>query len=154
MNLLRMRENVGISATDNQDDINKYILEQIEQRQRNNHRFIPESLKREIINTIASKSEGMFQWAALQIDQVMSLSLESDIRKRLGQLPKDLESTYDEIFAQINDSDGSKPEIAARAFQWVMCCKAPLVAEELLLAVCQNPNIDSITKADAGLDIN
>lgn len=84
----------------------------------------------------------------------MSLSLESDIRKRLGQLPKDLESTYDEIFAQINDSDGSKPEIAARAFQWVMCCKAPLVAEELLLAVCQNPNIDSITKADAGLDIN
>lgn len=59
MNLLRMRENVGISATDNQDDINKYILEQIEQRQRNNHRFIPESLKREIINTIASKSEGM-----------------------------------------------------------------------------------------------
>ncbi|RFU29639.1 hypothetical protein B7463_g6719, partial [Scytalidium lignicola] len=150
--LLEMKENISISATDNENDITKYLREKIDYNQKERRYPISDNLKTEIVNRISSESDGMFQWAALQIDQVLSLSRESDIRKRLGQLPEGLTKAYDEIFTQIKKSDGSKPEIAARALQWVMCAIRPLGIEELVVAVCQDPDNDTVQQAD--MDIN
>src|SRR5215471_9516111 len=94
-----------------------------------------------------------FQWAALQIDQVIFLERERDIRECLGQLPEDLTTTYNEIYAQIKTAEGSKSEIAIRALQWVMCACRLLDTELLVAAVCQDPEDEKTQAVDIGVDI-
>jgi hypothetical protein len=98
------------------------------------------------------KKQNRFQWAALQIRQLLSLQREDFIRARLGKLPKDLEATYDEIFATIEVQDEGKPDIAIRAFQWVTCSARPLSPAEFVVAVCQDPDVDDPQGVD--IDIN
>lgn len=72
----------------------------------------------------------------------MDLELEDDICERLGRLPADLKEAYDDIYSKIQNSKGSKPVIAARAFQWIMCSAVPLRADALVAVVCQDPEDD------------
>ena len=86
-----------------------------------------------------------FQWAYLQIRQLLGLKQERTIRDQLGKLPKDLKAAYDEIYSSMSQSE---KEIADRAFQWVMCSNTPLTSEILLPAVCQDPENDAINSLD------
>ena len=56
-----------------------------------------------------------FQWAFLQIKQLLDLLQEEHIRERLGKLPKDLKDAYDEIYNGISERE---KQVANRAFQW------------------------------------
>jgi hypothetical protein len=90
---------------------------------------------------------------SLQIIQLHKLlPRERDIRKHLGKLPKSLNTAYNEIYAQVQAQEGSAPEIANRAFQWVMCSYIPLSSAELVAAVCQDPETDTVDPVD--IDIN
>jgi len=51
--------NVGISATDNQDDISKFVVEAIEADKKTRRKPIPQELRDEIIQTLLDKSGGM-----------------------------------------------------------------------------------------------
>jgi len=94
-----------------------------------------------------------FQWASLQIKHLLALKLGRDIQERLGKLPKDLKLAYDEIWAEIQRKEGSEPEIAARAIQWVMACK-PLRPEVLVAAAHQDPDNDEpVDIGDADIDL-
>ena len=87
-----------------------------------------------------------FQWVSLQLAQLFDLSLERDIRERLGRLPDTLEKAYDEIHNQIRLQKGSAPEIANRAFQWIMCSCVPLSPAKLIGAICQDPETDNLNE--------
>lgn len=89
---------------------------------------------------------------SLQLAQLFDLSLERDIRERLGRLPDTLEKAYDEIYNQIRLQKGSAPEIANRAFQWIMCSCAPLSPAELIGAICQDPETDNLNEVDVTID--
>ena len=89
-----------------------------------------------------------FQWAFLQIKQLLKLQLPKEILARLGKLPKDLKQTYDDIY---NGMEDHEKEIADRAFQWVMCAVEPLQTKVLLPAICQDENSDTLAPLD-GLD--
>jgi hypothetical protein len=91
-----------------------------------------------------------FQWAYLQIKQLLKLQLEREILERLGKLPEDLKATYDEIYNEIPEHE---KQIADRAFQWVMCACRPLATKELLSAICQDENSDTILPVDLDEDI-
>ena len=78
----------------------------------------------------------------MQIHQLLELDLPKDIRNRLGKLPESLKKAYDEVYETIQAQKGSKPDIANRAFQWMMCSFRPLSPEELVAAVCQDPDND------------
>jgi ankyrin repeat protein len=75
-------------------------------------------------------------------------ALERVIRDRLGKLPKNLEKAYDEIYAKIEAQEKDVREIADRAFQWVMCSCTPLSTAELIAAVCQDPETDTVNSVD------
>ncbi|KAJ9292711.1 hypothetical protein DTO271G3_8525 [Paecilomyces variotii] len=145
---LGRKANISIEATDNHDDIAKFVAERISENEKDRQYPISESLKSKIIDTLLDKSRGMFQWAALQVDQVLSLDVEQDICDRLGKLPTDLKSTYDEIYKSIETkgSKGSEAKVAIRAFQWVMGAQSPLSANTLLAAVWQEPGNNRVSK--------
>ncbi|KAF1994380.1 hypothetical protein P154DRAFT_32248 [Amniculicola lignicola CBS 123094] len=149
---LREEANLGIEATDNEDDIRKFVLEKLEDESRRRaNEWLPQistDIKQEIANTLFEKSHGMFQWAALQIGQLLDLERESDIRARLGRLPEGLQEAYDDILSTIKKQKGSKPVVATRAFTWIMVATVPLELDVLLAAVCQDAESDEIALPD------
>jgi ankyrin repeat protein len=173
--------NVAIRAVDNRDDIARYVGAEIASRP-DWTRKVSDSLCEEVVQTLSLKSQGMyvaaaydptspaplllfkslhahtrqtdrFQWAALQLDQVFELWRESDIRARLGKLPKNLEQTYNELLVTIRSQPGSAPAVAERAFQWVMCAIRPLKADELVSVVWHDPDTnDTLQQVDITID--
>jgi ankyrin repeat domain-containing protein 50 len=93
-------------------------------------------------------TDDRFQWAFLQIKQLLDLQRPRDLLARLGKLPKDLKLAYDEIYNRMEDHER---KIADRAFQWVMCACKPLTTRELLPAICQDEYSDTLLPLD-GLD--
>lgn len=153
------RDSIRISASDNQDDISKFVEEEI-LKYRHPGR-LSETLKSLIIRTLQEKSQGMlvfhlfntlstrsrsleltyerFQWAYLQIHQLLELDLPEDIEERLGKLPNDLKTAYDEI---IHRMPVNHQKLAYRAVQWVMCAIHPLSTEIILPAVRHDENCE------------
>lgn len=56
---LEQKANVGISATDNQKDISKFVADKIEINKKDRRIPIPEDLQKQIIQTLLVKSRGM-----------------------------------------------------------------------------------------------
>ena len=108
-------------------------------------RSVARECKCKLSSLIFPDKKYRFQWAYLQIKQLLDLTLERDIRDRLGKLPKDLKDAYDEIY---NGMSESERQIADRAFQWVMCSCTPLSSKVLLPAVCQDKEVDTIKPVD------
>ncbi|RWA04068.1 hypothetical protein EKO27_g11040 [Xylaria grammica] len=97
---------IEIQATDNEHDIAKFVTQNIEKHGRWSDTLKRnQPLKNKIVNTLLDQSKGMFQWAALQINQLLDLRTEPEILMRLGKLPRGLEAAYDEIFENIENLD-------------------------------------------------
>ncbi|KAM6520141.1 hypothetical protein FALCPG4_013692 [Fusarium falciforme] len=139
--------NLEISARNNNHDIARFIKESADSPgpwsltlEKNN------ALKEEIIQTLIEKSDGMFQWARLQVDQLRVFEHEKDLRDRLGRLPKDLMSSYDEIYQRIQDRPEYSRVRILRALMWVTASVRPLTTEELLAAIRLDPDKEEIDK--------
>ncbi|KAK8113296.1 hypothetical protein PG984_013822 [Apiospora sp. TS-2023a] len=133
--------NLVVSVADNQDDIERFVVAQIETSSWNDNPNM-ESVRDEVIGTFRTKSQGMFLWASLHIRELLELQRPRDVRDYLQKLPEGLRKTYHEIYAKILSKRGSEGEIATRAFQWLMCSARPLAPEELVVLVCQDPDTD------------
>ena len=66
---------------------------------------------------------------------------ESDVRARLGRLPKGLTAVYDEIINAIKSQPDSNFDLAIRALKWMLVSKRPLKPGELVVAADLNPCI-------------
>ncbi|RDW58456.1 hypothetical protein BP5796_12386 [Coleophoma crateriformis] len=133
------KTNIEITTQDNYDDISRFVESEIVKHPRWN--CLDSRFRKEIVETLRKRSDGMFQWAYLQISQLLALRQEEQIRDRLGKLPEGLKVAYDEIFDRMNEHER---KIASRACQWVMCAKHPLPTAVLLPAVCQDENDDKV----------
>ena len=89
-----------------------------------------------------------FQWVSLQIKQLHTLSSVRDVESRLGKLPKTLKALYDEMYSDIQDTEGCTPVIAERAFKWLMCSYISMSPKALVDAVCQDPFTDAMDDVD------
>ncbi|RDW57470.1 hypothetical protein BP6252_13808 [Coleophoma cylindrospora] len=133
------KTNIEITTQDNYDDISRFVEGEIVKHPR--WKRLDSRFQSEIVETLRKHSDGMFQWAYLQISQLLALRQEEQIRDRLGKLPEGLKVAYDEIFDRMNEHER---KIASRACQWVMCATHPLPTAVLLPAVCQDENDDKI----------
>lgn len=59
---------MNISASDNRDDIKKYLQAELDRFARKNHVLKP--LKTNIVDKLLERSQGMFQWAFFQVHQI------------------------------------------------------------------------------------
>jgi len=82
-----------------------------------------------------------FLWVDYQLRELCKLCLESDIRARLGKLPRGLGGVYDEIMSSIESRPGTDFELATRALKWMLVSRRPLKPQELVTATELNPSI-------------
>ncbi|KAK4220807.1 hypothetical protein QBC38DRAFT_163141 [Podospora fimiseda] len=132
-NRFRDKSNIEIQAAYNENDIRKFVDENIVKHEE--WKDMAPRLQDDIISALLNVSEGMFQWASLQIKQILDLKTEAAIRDRLGKLPTTLKATYDEMYKKITGSHEHDRVIAERALKWVMCAREPLSTVELLSAI-------------------
>ncbi|EWZ84138.1 hypothetical protein FOWG_12957 [Fusarium oxysporum f. sp. lycopersici MN25] len=91
----------------------------------------------------------MFQWAALQVDQIHRLRIWNDknIREQIKISPTGLKGAYDVVWNQMQEMSSYEQQLARRALQWVLCAFRPLMPSELSLVMQIDPNSVS-TEAD------
>ncbi|KAF4943325.1 hypothetical protein FSARC_14946, partial [Fusarium sarcochroum] len=130
---LRGRPMIEMQATDNEQDISSFVDDKLSQDSR--WAGLSPRLQEEIKAVLHEKSAGMFQWAALQIDQIRRLRLwsETNIRKQVEISPAGLKGAYDVVWNQIQEMSSHEEQLARRAFQWVLCAFRPLGNSELSL---------------------
>ncbi|KAH6676219.1 heterokaryon incompatibility protein-domain-containing protein [Halenospora varia] len=107
----------------------------------------PVSIKNDIIHRLVNEGNGMFRWAALQMEQLRALPrlTPRKIQQILQSLPQDLDKSYEKILSKINPLNSHE---ALSALQWISQATRPLYIEELV-EVCAI-NLDSEqTKFDA-----
>ncbi|KAF5256049.1 hypothetical protein FOXYS1_13501, partial [Fusarium oxysporum] len=136
-----------MEVTDNEEDISCYVDDRLFQDSRWAHRS-PE-LREEVKAVFHEKSLGMFQWAALQVDQIHRLRIWNDknIREQIKISPTGLKGAYDVVWNQMQEMSSYEQQLARRALQWVLCAFRPLMPSELSLVMQIDPNSVS-TEAD------
>ncbi|KAK7960764.1 hypothetical protein PG988_011978 [Apiospora saccharicola] len=90
-----------------------------------------------IEEVFSRKSDGMFQWAALHINDLLELESETLVSDYLNALPEGLTATYAQIYDTI---DKRKRHVFDTAFQWLIGSRTELTPEELEVAVSQRPD--------------
>src|SRR5262245_14853636 len=70
----------------------------------------------------------------------------------LDALPRGLKNAYDKIYRDLANRESSWKEVADRAFQWLSCSYRPLSLQELLAAVCQDPDAPGTSAVDIDVD--
>ncbi|KAM0260394.1 hypothetical protein ACHAQJ_002796 [Trichoderma viride] len=124
---------IEIDASDNREDVRKFVEQRIGEIEKMGRWIsISQDLKNKVKDTLCAKSDGMFRWAYLQMDQLSKLRQANQIESRLGKLPKTLNTAYAEIFQGIEDGDR---EALERAVKWIMCAQKPLETNQILRAV-------------------
>ncbi|CCT69586.1 related to vegetatible incompatibility protein HET-E-1 [Fusarium fujikuroi IMI 58289] len=131
---------IEMLATDNEEDIASFVEEKLLRDSR--WVEISPELQKEIKARFHEKSLGMFQWAALQVDQIRRLKLwsEANIRQQLSISPTGLDAAYEVVWNQIHEMSSYEQQLARRAFQWTLCAFRPLETPELSLMMHIDPD--------------
>lgn len=136
-----------IQATDNGADITSFVEDKLFRDARWPN--ISPEFQREVKSIFHKKSQGMFQWAALQVDQIRRLRVwsEHNIREQLEISPIGLKRAYDVVWNQIQEMSPYEQQLARRALQWALCAFRLLKTSELLLMI-QIDNSSGMMEAD------
>ncbi|CAG7957123.1 unnamed protein product [Penicillium olsonii] len=135
----------NLHQSGNKDDIERFLNVKLNELE--SERDVFKRKRSAIINELLEKSGGMFQWVALQIDQIAECVTLKAVQDRLSKLPEGIEAAYQEIYDNIERRHGKfEQEIAIRAFLWVVAACKPLTGQEILDAVSFNPDGNDIPR--------
>ncbi|KAI1123673.1 hypothetical protein F5Y10DRAFT_47475 [Nemania abortiva] len=139
--------NIEIQATHTKRDIQKFVHEEVSKHENWNNMTL--DLKNRITTILFTQSHGMFQWVFLQIKQLLVLETEEAILDRLGKLPDDLKTAYDEIYGKIKARHNHDRALADNALKWVAAARKPLRSVELLSAIRLDPQQETFHFAES-----
>ncbi|KAJ5199305.1 Tetratricopeptide-like helical [Penicillium cf. griseofulvum] len=120
-------ETIDVSEWNNRKDIRRYIetiiVKSIYLRR------LPVPTKRTIIETLSSRSQGMFLWAGLMLESLSKIRNTSQIQKTLDEAPKGLTKMISHVLRGFSESCADNPQFAAELNEllaWIMCATSPV----------------------------
>ncbi|KAI9770818.1 MAG: hypothetical protein M1839_003044 [Geoglossum umbratile] len=150
---LKLNHCMSMASADAHSDIKTYIKNSIAEKKEGGELVVGQSeLIGEIQDALVKGAQGMFLWATFQIQDICAQGCDEDIRKVMGDLPKDLPETYERALARINSSGTAKS--AQKIFRWVAAAKRPLSLEELREAIAIQPCQPSLNLGALENDVN
>ncbi|KAI5780334.1 hypothetical protein DFH27DRAFT_657060 [Peziza echinospora] len=136
----------SLSEIAHRNELTRYIEERLNESVGTNLlTFQDPAIHHEIAATLQAKSQGMFLWLKLQIDELCRQKNDHEIRLALKHLPRGLDETYARILERIDSKRDSK--LAIRIFQWMATAWRPLTCSELIEAVSFDPGDTSWSQA-------
>ncbi|KAF8249261.1 ankyrin [Wilcoxina mikolae CBS 423.85] len=130
--------NVSIQATDNANDIECFVTEEVGRcidKEKLLGGDVSDELRDEIISKLVEQADGMFLWAALQIQNICCEETPRDVQNALGRLSTTLAETYSLILREIERKSPSRLQLAIKTLLWVMGSKRLLTPDELDAAI-------------------
>ncbi|KIL93604.1 hypothetical protein FAVG1_03586 [Fusarium avenaceum] len=126
-------------------DIRSYVKATLEQRRDFVDKSLPPEILEIIYNKVRNGADGMFRWAACQLDSLARCLSPRDIKTTLNTLPQDLKETYRRILEGI---PSEYKRDAIRLLQFLVHAKQPLKVSEAIEVIAtqpdQNPPVFSI----------
>ncbi|KAH7196238.1 hypothetical protein BKA60DRAFT_625831 [Fusarium oxysporum] len=108
-------------------DIRSYVMARLEKSPEFAKWASFPSVLEHISNEIGDKPDGMFRWAACQLDSLETCLDREAIKRTLISLPQDLNETYNRILQRIPPERKHK---AIRLLQFLVCSERPLTLKE------------------------
>ncbi|TVY20585.1 Ankyrin-2 [Lachnellula arida] len=139
--------NVKIAA--HKEDLELYVAAEIESRRRKagreQLRIRSSELKDHIIKSLVNGADGMFRWAACQLDLLSGIPTDAAKRQALKSLPPTLFKTYERILERIGESSSCVQEMVQNTLKWILHSRGMIPAAQICEAV-------SIKESDIVLD--
>ncbi|TVY92919.1 Serine/threonine-protein phosphatase 6 regulatory ankyrin repeat subunit B [Lachnellula willkommii] len=121
------------------EDLELYVAAEIESRQRKvgreQLRIRSSELKDHIIKSLVNGADGMFRWAACQLDLLSGLPTDAAKRQALMSLPPTLFKTYERILERLGESSSSVQEMVQNTLKWILHSRARISAAQICEAV-------------------
>lgn len=128
--------NFYINTKNNSEDIRKLVNSEIDNRLL--HGKASEAIRSVVKEELNLKAQGMFRWAALQVDALCDpdyIHSENDVHELLRVLPGTLEQTYSETLAKFQHYPKSSKEAVHNVLKLLMCAEFMMSLEEVVSAV-------------------
>ncbi|MCJ1377484.1 hypothetical protein MMC17_000579 [Xylographa soralifera] len=90
-----------------------------------------------IQKALMEKTQGMFLWAAFQIENISAQRTDHDMIEAIQDLPEDLPRTFERILKKLCQRNDAR--FASKIFDWLTVAKRPLMLEELREAIAVIP---------------
>ncbi|KAJ6496277.1 hypothetical protein C8R45DRAFT_1132329 [Mycena sanguinolenta] len=154
-------EIIEIRAAEN--DIREYLEGQIRKSQRlSRHVRSAPDIRQALETSIVKGSDGMFLLAKLHIDSLLTKHTVKAVREALKNMPGNVDGTYAEVVARINEQTPDDRGLAWLILSWMTHAKRPLRPAELQEALAVESgaaeldpenflDMDSILSVCAGL---
>ncbi|KAF4963014.1 hypothetical protein FSARC_8924 [Fusarium sarcochroum] len=127
-------------------DIRSYVRETLEQKPDFVEKKLSWSLLNEVFDKVGNEADGMFRWAACQLENLARCLSPKDIKTTLRSLPRDLDGTYCRILQSIPLEYKCA---AIRLLQFLIYTKRPLKVSEAIKVIATQ-----IEQEPQGFDIN
>ena len=137
---LENSKNISISAKHNSSDIARFVQTEVDRlisRRLLLDGRVSSKYKLKLIETLASRAQGMFRWVEMSLEALKRIKFLPDFKKALGQLTSELSGLYDIIHTQIDKTETHGRDVAIQTLKWLLCAQRLLSAEELIAAVYQ-----------------
>ncbi|KAL0935964.1 ankyrin repeat protein [Colletotrichum truncatum] len=108
-------------------DIRSYISARLKESEEFKKWASTPSVLQSIQDEIGHKADGMFRWAACQLDSLEACLDREELQTALKSLPKDLDATYSRIIQNIPQHRKNK---AIRLLQFLVCADRALTLQE------------------------
>ncbi|KAL8916277.1 MAG: hypothetical protein Q9208_008606 [Pyrenodesmia sp. 3 TL-2023] len=128
--------NLSITATDNADDIMKFVSEKISQDLLSG--TASDQLKERVTKDLNQKANGVFRWVALQVDALCDpyrVFSQKDVEYLLSRLPETLEDTYSAIVRDLDKFTPPSCQAIKNTIKLMICAEYPIDAREMLEAL-------------------
>ncbi|TVY37053.1 Serine/threonine-protein phosphatase 6 regulatory ankyrin repeat subunit B [Lachnellula subtilissima] len=113
-----------VSIAAHKEDLELYVAAEIASRQRKlgreQLRIRSPELRDHIIQTLVNGADGMFRWAACQLDLLAGLPTDAAKRQALTSLPPTLFKTYERILERISESHFNVQEMVQNTLKWIL----------------------------------
>ncbi|KAK4182388.1 ankryin repeat protein, partial [Podospora australis] len=124
---------IPIDSDSIKEDIHSYVKARLQSSEDFQKRWASKpSVLEEVESAIGGKADGMFRWAACQLDTVEGCLDYGELKSALCALPRDLDETYSRILAGIPDG---RREKAIRILQFLTYSERPLTVQEAVDAI-------------------
>lgn len=84
-----------------------------------------------VIEEVAAKSDGMFLWSRLVMEDLASATCLADIKQTLRQCPSGVSGIYDRFLTSLSSQSIPRQRLARDLLRWVCCTFRPLNISEL-----------------------
>jgi hypothetical protein len=126
-----------VSLPNNKSDIETFVETELARHIENRSLILGDpTLILDIQDALLKGSKGMFLWVALQIQSLITLQTDEDLRDALAQLPQDLSEIYAQLLSK---PSGPVSRYQSRIFELITAAQRPLTTGEMREALSVTP---------------